>query len=73
MASVTRGGSALTPVTALLYAGDVGQDAREEIDVIEGGKNYGWRIMEGTFCTPGIRGVCNKRGLTPSHHRLREE
>ncbi|MCP3678712.1 MAG: PQQ-dependent sugar dehydrogenase [Deltaproteobacteria bacterium] len=52
------------PVTGLLYAGDVGQNAREEVDVIKGGKNYGWRIMEGAICTPGIRGVCNKKGLT---------
>ena len=36
--------------TGTLWAGDVGQNDIEEVDIVESGDNYGWRIKEGTFC-----------------------
>jgi glucose/arabinose dehydrogenase len=44
-------------LTGRMFIADVGQAAREEVDVQQpsnpgGGENYGWRLREGTIATP---------------------
>jgi len=51
-------------VTGWLWAGDVGQNRVEEIDIIEEGKNYGWNVMEGSLCYNPSQN-CNQTGLQP--------
>jgi glucose/arabinose dehydrogenase len=51
------------PVTGLIYAADVGQNIWEEIDIIQNGKNYGWRVMEGFVCYNPSSG-CDTSGKT---------
>jgi len=51
------------PVTGLIYCGDVGQNIWEEVDILQVGKNYGWRVMEGFACYNPSSG-CDTTGKT---------
>jgi len=47
-----------------LFAGDVGRSRYEEVDLIEPGANYGWKVMEGGHCFPPWRPQrCSSAGL----------
>jgi glucose/arabinose dehydrogenase len=52
-----------------LYIGDVGQDLWEELNFQAagsgGGENYGWPIMEASYCFPPSDEACDETGLTP--------
>ena len=48
-----------------LFAGDVGQGAREEVDIVTRGGNFGWNIMEGSICRPPTTS-CNMTESDPA-------
>jgi glucose/arabinose dehydrogenase len=55
--SFDRGASPTDPNRGKLYLADAGYNDREEVDLIEKGKNYGWVIREGTDVMEGQQGI----------------
>jgi glucose/arabinose dehydrogenase len=50
------------PLNGDLWIGDVGQSAREEINLARKGEHLGWDVMEGATCYNGT--TCDQTGLT---------
>ena len=62
--------------TGELWIGDVGEGAREEVDLAAagvGGQNFGWRCYEGTIPTPTVEPPCAPPGHVPPLFDLEHE
>ena len=59
--------------TGQLWAGDVGQNEFEEIDIITKGGNYGWRLKEGSRCYNPRKNCDNGNLIDPIHQYPRNE
>ena len=56
--------------TGLLYAGDVGEDRWEEVDIVKAGGNYGWSEREGFYRfnrSPMRKGEQKQTGMPDDH------
>lgn len=51
--------------TGELWLGDVGQNRLEEIDIIQAGGNYGWRVLEGTEAFDATGNTLPPSAFTP--------
>ena len=59
--------------TGLMWAGDVGQNEFEEVDIITKGGNYGWRLKEGNRCYNPRNDCDNGTLIEPIHQYPRSD